>query len=279
MRAALGPKARDAGYRLAAYESIGSTSAEAGARGEAGDPGPRWIVAGEQTAGHGRRGRPWRTARGNLAASLLLVLPQPNPLAATLGFVAGVAVVEAIRSCASPSIPLRGEAESARSAEPGEGPRLALKWPNDILLNGAKAAGILLESTSGRDGRANIIVGIGMNVQEAPRDTPYPATSLREAGASEIDAGTLFTALSDAWVNEARLWDEGRGFAAVRARWLERAAGLGAPISVRSGAELVSGGFETIDEQGMLIVRTATGAVRRIAAGDVHFGAVATAGR
>jgi BirA family biotin operon repressor/biotin-[acetyl-CoA-carboxylase] ligase len=279
MQFVLGLKALDSGFRLESYQSVRSTSTEAALRGECGDGGNLWIVAAEQTAGHGRRGRPWQTVRGNLAASLLIVLPRTNPLAATLGFVAGLAVVEAIRACASLSSLLRGEAESARSAEPGEGPRLSLKWPNDVLIGGAKVAGILLESASDKSGRTNLVVGIGVNVVEAPHHVPYPATSLEAAGISAISAQRLFAALTDAWVDQFVIWDGGRGFAAIRTRWLEHAAGLGSPIDVRLGEEIVRGAFDTIDEQGMLVMRTPKGDVRKVAAGDVYFGAAATAGR
>jgi BirA family biotin operon repressor/biotin-[acetyl-CoA-carboxylase] ligase len=161
----------------------------------------------------------------------------------------------------------------------GTDPRLALKWPNDVLIGGAKVAGILLETALGKGGRAALVVGIGVNVTEAPRDTPYPATSLQEVLASEMDAAKLFAALTDSWVEQVGIWDGGRGFAAVRARWLQHAAGLGSPIDVRLGEETVHGAFDTIDEQGMLVMRTASGDIRKIAAGDVYFGTAATAGR
>src|SRR5688500_12692654 len=102
MAFALGPKALAGGFRLAAYDEIGSTSREALDRARAGDPGRLWVVAKAQTAGHGRRGRPWQTASGNLAASLLLVLPVPRLGSATLGFAAGLALEAAIRASAPP---------------------------------------------------------------------------------------------------------------------------------------------------------------------------------
>jgi BirA family biotin operon repressor/biotin-[acetyl-CoA-carboxylase] ligase len=110
----LGPKAKTSGYRLAAYETIGSTSTEALERAREGDPGRLWIVAKAQTAGHGRRGRAWETASGNLAASLLLRVSSPPAMIATLGFVAGLAVESAIRGVAAISSPYWGEADSER---------------------------------------------------------------------------------------------------------------------------------------------------------------------
>ena len=116
-----------------------------------------------------------------------------------------------------------------------------------------------------------------MNVSHAPEAVPYPATSLSACGIA-VTAEDLFTAVSEAWVEQEALWDGGRGFPAVRSRWLDHAAGLGAPIAVRIGEDVFRGAFETIDDEGRLVVRTADGSARSIAAGDVHFDAAATAG-
>ncbi|HWT31889.1 MAG TPA: biotin--[acetyl-CoA-carboxylase] ligase [Propylenella sp.] len=270
---ALGPEATASGYRLAAYTTIGSTSTEAMVRARAGDPGRLWVASKAQTAGHGRRGSAWQTASGNLAASLLLIVPAEQARSATLGFAAGLALDQAIR-VAAPKVALR----LAVDGVDGEEARLRLKWPNDVLVDGAKVAGILLEAVTMRGGVTAVVIGIGVNVLHAPEDLPYPATSLAACGA-DVTAEQLFTALAEAWVAQAELWDEGRGFFAVRRRWLERAAGLGAPIAVRLGEAVVRGTFETIDEEGMLVVRTPEGAARKIASGEVHFGAAATVRR
>ena len=105
------------------------------------------------------------------------------------------------------------------------------------------------------------MIGIGVNVRHAPEGMPYPATSLADCGA-EVTAETLFTALAEAWVDQERSGTSGRGFAAIRGHWLERAAGLGAPIAVQLGDEVVRGIFETIDDEGRLIVRAADGSSR-----------------
>lgn len=263
MAFALGPKASAAGYRLAAYDSVGSTSSEALARAALGDEGRLWIVAREQTAGHGRRGRNWQTPAGNLAASLLIAHAKDAGASATLGFAAGLALECAIRSAAGGLHPL------AQSAG------IRLKWPNDVLCGGAKVAGILLEGAKAPSGRNAVVIGIGVNVNHAPEGVPYPATSLARCG-FRVSAEDLFAALAEAWVDHERLWTDG-GFAALRGRWLERAAGLGSPIAVKVGDEVLRGTFETIDDAGRLIVRGADGSSRQITAGEVHFGAVATA--
>lgn len=267
----LGPSASSAGYRLAVYEKLGSTSTEALAWATLGDPGRLWVVADQQTAGHGRRGRAWQTPKGNLAASLLLVRHSPSPLSATLGFAAGLALETAIRKIA-PSIDLTVGLDAAAQL----GARLALKWPNDVLCGEAKIAGILLEAVTISPKQHSLVVGIGVNVRHAPEGLPYPATSLADHGI-EVTAQDLFEALSEAWIEQEADWDEGRGFAGIRDRWLLHAAGLGEPIAIRIGEDVFSGTFETIDAEGRLILRAGDGSSRAITAGEVHFGGAATA--
>jgi BirA family biotin operon repressor/biotin-[acetyl-CoA-carboxylase] ligase len=145
-----------------------------------------------------------------------------------------------------------------------------------VLLDDAKVAGILLEAVEQPGRRRGVVIGIGVNVRHAPRDLPYPATSLAESGL-ETSAEALFAALTDAWVEQEALWSAGRGFQAVRDRWLTRAAGLGAPVSVRLGNDVLRGRFETIDRDGRLIMRNDDGTARAVSAGDVYFGTAATA--
>ena len=270
MAFALGPSAASRGYRLFAFDTIGSTSVEAAERAREGDPGRLWIVAKEQTAGHGRRGRPWQTPSGNLAASLLVLLPGPPAQAATLGFAAGLALETAIRASAQ-------DGAFRIFLDNAEGPdtRLTLKWPNDVLIGGAKVAGILLEAIALSDGRNAVIIGIGVNVRHAPEGLPYPTTSLAACG-GDTDAESLFGTLGEAWVEQEALWSGAEGFAPVRRCWLERAAGLGGPIAVRLGEDVFRGTFETIDDEGRLVVRDSDGAARIVSAGEVHFGAAAT---
>jgi BirA family biotin operon repressor/biotin-[acetyl-CoA-carboxylase] ligase len=272
MRFRLAQSAIAAGYRLEAHESVGSTNAMALDAARARDPGRLWIVSSRQESGRGRRGRAWETPDGNLAATLLLVGGFEPKLAATLGFVAGLSLAGALDAVA----PGRRVAIVPDGAGQGAGTdRFELKWPNDVLFGGAKLAGILLESTMLDGSRLGLAVGIGVNVAAHPQTLPYPATSLSALGA-RVDAADLFLALSDAWSENCRRWDEGRGLAAIRGRWLSRAAGLGSPVAVRIDGNVVRGVFETIDEDCRFVIR-AGGELVRIAAGDVHFGAVASA--
>jgi biotin-(acetyl-CoA carboxylase) ligase len=163
------------------------------------------------------------------------------------------------RSASSPGCRARGRAQAcgvrasrrrfALDGAHGNGDRIALKWPNDVLLDGAKLAGILLEAEKAPDGRMAVVVGIGVNVRHAPTDLPYPAASLAGLG-SAADAEAVFAALSECWCEAAAAWDDGRGFPAVRARWLERASGLGGQVAVRIDGEVTRGIFETIDDTG-----------------------------
>ncbi|MCT8990656.1 biotin--[acetyl-CoA-carboxylase] ligase [Chelativorans sp. SCAU2101] len=266
----LAPPAVAAGYRLEAHQSVTSTNALALERAREGDPGRLWVVATEQRGGRGRRGRPWATPRGNLAATLLLVDAFDPATAATLGFVAGLALGDALAGVvpeATVSLGVDG-AGSHRN-------RFELKWPNDVLADGEKLAGILLESSTLEGNRLALAVGIGVNVVAHPEDVPYPATSLVRLG-SRADAETLFLALSDAWMDNIRLWNGGRGIATIRERWLARAAGLGSRVAVQVDGRIVRGMFETIDESCRFVIREDDGSRLRIAAGDVHFGAVAS---
>ena len=273
MEFALGPAAREAGYRVASFPEIGSTNAEGLTRARIGDPGRLWLVTGRQTAGRGRRGRQWVTASGNLAASLLLILERESAAAATLGFVAGLALDDALRTVV-PSLALRplDGADVERSSG------LRLKWPNDVLLDGAKLAGILLEAETLPDGRLALVVGIGVNIVEAPSGLPYAATALRSRG-FPVGARDVFSALSDAWIVTERIWNGGRGFATIRGSWLGRAAGLGDEVTADIGDETIRGVFSTIDDAGRLVMRLPDGSARTVTAGEVHFGRAAMAAR
>jgi BirA family transcriptional regulator, biotin operon repressor / biotin---[acetyl-CoA-carboxylase] ligase len=272
MTFALAPTAVLDGYRLEAHETVGSTNQLALEHIRAGDPGRLWIVSKRQESGRGRRGRNWETPHGNLAATLALTGHGELKMAATLGFVAGLALSDALAAIVPDGrigIGVDGGGK-ARS-------RFELKWPNDVLADGAKLAGILLESAQLDGGRYALAIGIGVNVIAHPEGLPYPATSLAALGA-KVDAETLFLALSDAWTQNARDWDEGRGLARIRNNWLARAAGLGSDVAVRVDGNVVRGVFETIDDDCRFVIRARGGEVIRIAAGDVHFGAVASAG-
>src|SRR5215467_5198452 len=243
----LAPGAAAAGVRLIACETVGSTNAEALARAHAGEKGPLWVTARTQTAGHGRRGRTWVSEAGNLYATLLLTDPSPPERAAQLSFVAALATHDAIAACA-----------------PALAPRLAFKWPNDVLLDGAKVAGILIEAEGTLP--LMVAVGVGVNCGQHPQATEFPATDLAAAGA-EVAVEPLFAGLSLAMVERLRQWEE--GFAGIRAAWLAHAGGLGGELTARLGARELTGRFEALDEAGRLLLRLPGGSLETIAAGEV----------
>jgi BirA family biotin operon repressor/biotin-[acetyl-CoA-carboxylase] ligase len=268
MTFALGSRATSAGYRLVAFDQVGSTNTEAVAHARGGDRGSIWFVTTEQTAGKGRRQRAWIAPRGNLASSVLEVIDVAPATAATLGFAAGLSIASALRQVSI-------EANMRRA---GSDPlKFLLKWPNDVLVEKQKLVGISLEAEAIAGNRLAIVVGIGTNVVAAPEGTPTPAVSLAALGV-HVSAEELFSALSDTWVEFRGIWDNGRGFGEIRRLWLERAAGLGEPVAIQTGNATVKGTFDTIDEAGCLIVRTVDGKHLPIAAGEVYFGSAASLG-
>ena len=268
MAFALGSRATSAGYRLAAFDQVGSTNTEAMARARDGERGSIWFVTTEQTAGKGRRQRAWIAPRGNLASSVLEIIDVAPATAATLGFAAGLSIASALERVSI-------EANLRRA---GSDPlKFLLKWPNDVLVEKQKMVGISLEAEAVAGSRLAVVVGIGTNVVAAPTGTPTPAVSLAALGV-HVGAEELFALLSDAWVEFRGLWDNGRGFAEIRRLWLERAAGLGERVAIQTGNATVEGTFETIDESGCMIVRTAEGKHLPIAAGEVYYGAAASVG-
>src|ERR1700756_2385993 len=263
----LGPRATSTGYRLAAFDQIGSTNAEALTCARTGERGPMWFVTTEQTAGRGRRSRPWVAPRGNLASSILEVIDATPAVAATLGFAAGLALEQALRKVSVEATLRAG----------GSVLQFSLKWPNDVLAGRQKLAGILLEAEMVAGNRLAVVVGIGTNVVASPEGTPTPATSLAALGV-QVTAEQIFAALSDAWAGFRGVWNSGRGFDELRKQWLARAAGLGGAVAIKTGTATIEGTFDTIDEQGCMIVRTQAGKLVPITAGDVYFGSAASAG-
>jgi BirA family biotin operon repressor/biotin-[acetyl-CoA-carboxylase] ligase len=254
----LTPETEAAGFRVLGLDATQSTNDDAMRAAREGDPGRLWIVAREQKAGRGRHGREWASPVGNLYASLLLVDPCEPALAPQLGFVAGLALHRAVESVAGIGAPA-----------------LALKWPNDLLLDGAKVSGLLLEGQQIRGGRVfALVIGFGVNVAFAPFGTPYPATSLRDA-VGHVELDEVFTALADAFARAFSAWAHAHHtapdpFAEVRAEWLARAAGRGSRVTIRLPSGGRDGIFEGLDPVGRLLLRTPAG-LELMDAGDLYF--------
>lgn len=238
-----------AGCELVSHERVTSTNDEAKALAAAGAVPWTIVWAREQDAGRGRQGRVWASPAGNLYMSVIL---RPAGTAASimqLSFAAGLAVAEGVEACAS------------------EVTRAMLKWPNDVLLDGAKVAGILLESTSDEDGALSwLVVGIGVNVENCPDGPGITATSLRAMG-GEVNVETLLAAVVRglaAWIER---WER-EGFGPVRRAWLDRAANLGGEVVVRTQTGELAGRFVDLDRNGAMLLESAEGR-RVITSGDV----------
>jgi BirA family biotin operon repressor/biotin-[acetyl-CoA-carboxylase] ligase len=234
------------GYGLKDFDEIDSTNEEARRLASVGQRGPVWISAVRQTAGRGRRGRVWESPTGNLAATLLLFPEKPAAECAQLSFVTAIAAADAIA----------GFAPSAT---------VKVKWPNDVLADGSKLAGILLESQG-----EWLAVGVGINLAHFPADTLFPATSIAALGAPVPSRQDALIQLAAHFAKWYEVW-RAQGFAPIRDAWLARAGGLGQRIRARLSHEETSGVFEGIDETGALILREDGKGTRAISAGEVFF--------
>jgi BirA family biotin operon repressor/biotin-[acetyl-CoA-carboxylase] ligase len=237
---------------IEALEEVDSTNAEARRRAEAGERGPLWITAKRQTTGRGRRGRVWETGAGNLAATLLTVTEKPPAEAAQISFVAALAVADLASAFVPPAL-------------------VSLKWPNDPLIAGRKTSGILVESGPNPGGGLWLAVGIGVNLATPPVTPERPATAfaehMRAPPPDPLEALTLLAANLERW---RQLWER-LGFPPIAEAWTAKAHGLGQPCTARLAAETIAGVAEGLDADGALRLRTASGVVRRITAGDVFF--------
>lgn len=236
-------------FSLIRLDSVGSTNDEARRLALSGAAADLLVVSAiEQTQGRGRRARPWISPRGNLHCSTLIRINGDLGTAAQLGFAAAVALVDAFRTLVPDAV-------------------FACKWPNDVLVDGRKCCGMLLEPV----GREWLIVGIGVDVVAAPPpgDLVYPVSSLAEFGFKGGDLEVL-TAFCEAFGPLVGEWRRD-GFAPIREAWLHRARGLGEPIVVRLEAETLSGVFAGLDGEGALLLDQAAQGLCRILAGDVYY--------
>lgn len=214
---------------------------------------PTWIMAHHQSAAKGRRGRTWIVPPGNLSATLIYKPQCPPQEAAQRSFLAANALYQTLAQHVDPR-------------------KLSLKWPNDVLLQGGKVAGILLESTGTGTKVDWLSIGIGVNLSHVPQgvtDAAFAPTSLLAAGGDVVTAEDFLTTLATAFaVQEQRLHDV--GFGHIRQDWLAHAARLGEQITAQTGSEQITGTFDTVDQDGNLVLITAKGP-RVIAAADVYF--------
>jgi BirA family biotin operon repressor/biotin-[acetyl-CoA-carboxylase] ligase len=234
------------GHRVRHYDRIDSTNLEARRLADGGERGPLWVRADAQTLGRGRLGRSWVSDPGNLYATFLFAIAEGPQAAAQVSFVAALAVHDTV-------VTLR----------PGLSPRI--KWPNDVLIDGAKFCGVLPEVVGSNPTR--IAIGCGINIAHAPEGTPYPVTAL----GSEIPVEAVLEELDRNLAHRLGQWDEGRGFADIRQAWEERAMGLGKGVAATSGTAELTGTFRGLAADGALLLEAAGGMLVPIHAGEVKF--------
>ena len=234
----------------------GSTNADMLALARGGIEEGVWLRAERQNGGRGRQGRAWASPLGNLYTSTLVRLRASDPQAATLALVTAVALEEVVRAYLPPRHSRESENDGGKS-------QLQLKWPNDLLLDGAKLSGILLEGAGDA-----VVIGIGVNLAHHPTDLDRPATSLAAHGVTPDPADFLDT-LAEAFALWLARW-RGEGLAPIRARWLERAHAPGTALTARlPDGSATDGLFAGLDNDGALILRLADGTTRVIHAADV----------
>ncbi len=237
---------REAETRCLAFPVLDSTNAEARRRAQSGVRGPVWIRADRQTAGRGRRGRRWVSEAGNLHATFLFVPGRGMRERPQLSFVAALALHDAVAQLV------------------GENVRLRCKWPNDLLVEGRKLAGVLLE------GEADwLAIGFGLNLAHHPEGLDQPATSISRAFGVTVGPEAAWAALAEAFSGRYGVWERA-GFAPIREAWKARAMGLGEVVTVRLARRTTNGRMCDLDVDGALLLERPDGTLERISAGDVE---------
>ncbi|MCA3562449.1 MAG: biotin--[acetyl-CoA-carboxylase] ligase [Aestuariivirga sp.] len=234
------------GHPVRHFGRIDSTNLEARRLAQQAERGPLWLLADEQTLGRGRLGRSWVSEPGNLYATFLFAITQGSHLAAQVSFVAALAVHDTV-------VTLRPELS----------PRI--KWPNDVLIGGAKFCGVLPEVVG--ENPTRIGIGFGLNIAHAPEGTPYPVTAL----GADLSVATVLKELDASLVRRLAQWDEGRDFTSIRADWSACALGLGGSVTATSGTRQLAGTFRELAADGALVLAQADGTVTPIHSGEVSF--------
>ena len=240
-------------------DEIDSTNAEARRRAEAGETGPLWVVARRQTEGRGRRGRRWESGAGNLTSTLLVVTDKAPAEAAQVTFVAALAVADLLDAFVSPTL-------------------VTIKWPNDVMLDGIKASGVLVESGPHPNGGRWLAIGIGVNLVHAPEETERPAAAMASRLRPDIAYAPPVEAAAEVLAQAFAVWQDRwdtLGFQPILDAWTARTRGLDGPCMARLGHETLTGTAEGVEADGSLRLRLPDGGLRLISAGDVFFGAAA----
>jgi BirA family biotin operon repressor/biotin-[acetyl-CoA-carboxylase] ligase len=242
-------------YHLLSYDVLDSTNSEAKRLAGGGASHGAVIWARRQTAGRGRLGREWVSADGNLFTTVLLNPTVDLAQCSQLSFVAALAVADTLEGI----LP--------------DATKIACKWPNDVLVDGKKISGVLLESFATKElatTRQWIAVGVGVNVDNFPEHVMYPATCLRDAGVELISAKIVLSRFIHNFIARYDEWSA-RGFAPIVKAWSARAHQIGKSVEVIVGDDKVTGVFEGIDATGCMLLRDKKKNVTPISAGDVFY--------
>jgi BirA family transcriptional regulator, biotin operon repressor / biotin---[acetyl-CoA-carboxylase] ligase len=266
------------------YITIDSTNLEARRLFALGERGPLFLLADEQTAGKGRLDRNWTSLRGNCYSTLILPLPRTRhpgegrgpalaqePVASGVPAFAGMTEV-VVGLAQVPQIGFIVALAVADVVRKHTAVRPQLKWPNDVLINGAKIAGILCEVLSQKP--LTVAIGCGINVAHAPIGLTYPATCLAAEGAT-ASRDDVFQSYRTALAYWLDTWNNGQNFPAIRDHWISLAIGIGETITMSSGTQHLTGTFETITEQGAVMLKPPHGPPHILHAGDVHIPSLA----
>lgn len=239
------------GYRLYTFDVVTSTMDEAHRLAAQGEPEKTLVIAERQAKGHGRRGRAWVSGPGNLHLSLIFRPRGTLACCTAFSFMLCLAMGHSLRKILPPSLPV------------------LYKWPNDLVVRGAKIGGVLLEAETGvTPGLVEwLIGGVGLNVVNSPKDTPFLATSLKELGVM-VQAKDLLRPFCFELQALLTLW-HAEGFSALRALWLKHAYGLETPLMVQGVNQTIKGFFSDLDADGSLILKTASGEKKKILTGDI----------
>lgn len=244
-------------YNLLIFDEIDSTNSEAIRLAKSAVTGNFLIWAKSQKAGRGRYGREWHSPIGNLYMSLLLDEDIDIINQAQLSFVTSIAVYETIEFLAQ---------NHNRQLD------IQLKWPNDVLINGKKIAGILLESIR-VGGKSYLIIGLGINIANSPKNIEKPATSLLAQGLDTQSVDEVLNIFVNSFDKHFVDWNQS-GFTKTRLSWLEKAANLGKIITIDDGRNKISGKFNDIDSVGNIRIILDTGEVKSLSTGEVFFGKI-----
>jgi BirA family biotin operon repressor/biotin-[acetyl-CoA-carboxylase] ligase len=228
-------------FHIQHHERIGSTNDEARRLAASGAPHGTVVHADEQATGRGRFGRTWFSPPGNLYLSVILRIDLPPERAPELSFVTAITVADAIDALLPKTT------------------KSTLKWPNDVLVNDGKIAGILVETVDDAQ-----IIGIGVNVLEAPRNAPYKtATLVGSGGIATVDGARDI--LLDSLAKNLAAWTDD-GFDAIREAWLARAHPIGTSLRASIGGRTEEGLFAGLDQDGAMLLDTPDGRKRIVAA-------------